>query len=132
MTRISLTRKLGIVGSTAAVAAGMGVAGVIAAPGASAATNKPVVISAPGDVTSGSEFELTCNIKPRKVGKSWKGATAVVHEKGLPVHASRVIGAKGECSMRLILNATGNHRLRVVAIGGNNVLKSQWIKIHIS
>ena len=131
MSLDSRTRKIGILGSTAAVTLAIGAAGVVIAPGASAATSKPVVISAPKSVTSGSEFTLKCNIKPKSIGKGWKGATAVVHENGVPVRASRVIGKNGACSMKLILSAKGSHKVRVVAIGAQNVIKSGWINVKV-
>ncbi len=117
---------------TAAVVVAIGAAGIVVAPGASAATSKPVVISAPGSVTSGSEFILNCNIKPNSAGKSWKGATAVVHERGVAIHASRVVGKNGACSMKLILNAKGKKKLSVVLIGGNNVIRSGWLNIRVN
>ena len=121
-----------IVGSAAAVSIGFIGVALVSAPAANAAkTDQPVVLSAPNKVDPGQMFTLNCKIKPKSVGKGWKGATAVVHEKGVAIHASRVIGKNGNCTMQLNLTSMGKHKLRVVAIGKQNVLKSQWLKITV-
>lgn len=131
MNAIGTSRAVRLVGATAVMGTAFAGVGVVAASSASAATPKPVVISAPSSVAAGQEFTLKCNIKPKKIGKLWKNSTAVVHEKGLPIHASRVVGSNGACSMKLILNATGKHKLRVVVVGPQNYIASKWINVHI-
>lgn len=104
---------------------------MLAAPSAQAATPEPVVISAPKTVHAWHWFTLKCDIKPKSVGKGWKGAVAVVNEKGVRIRARRVIGKNGACTMRLILFVKGSHKFRVVAYGAQNTLRSDWITIKI-
>lgn len=120
-----------IISTSVVAAVALGGVGVLAAPGAQAATDPPVVISAPSAVWSGQAFWLHCAIKPRSVGKSWAGLWAKVQEKGVPVNARRTISSNGICNMRLVLNRRGHQKIRVVAYGANNRIGSTWINIHV-
>lgn len=129
--RTSRSRKTRIVGSVGVVAVTVGGAGLLAAPAAQAATSPPVVISAPSSVHAGNAFTLKCNIKPTSVGKGWKGALAVVNQKGVRIRASRTIGTNGACTMRVVLFVKGKQKLRVVAKGAQNDIKSSWINVRV-
>lgn len=124
-------RAVRIVGATAVAGVAFTGLAVAGAGSASASMSNPVVISAPKSVQAGDLFTLKCNIKPKKIGKLWKGATAVVHEKGVAIHASRVVGKNGACSMQLVLNDTGKHKLRVVVLGAQNDIRSKLVTVRV-
>ena len=124
-------RAVRIVGATAVAGVAFSGIAVAGAASASASVKDPVVVQAPKKVQAGDLFKLSCKIKPKKTAKIWKGATAVVHEKGVPIHASRVVGKNGACSMNLVLTDTGKHKLRVVVLGAQNDLRSKLVTIRV-
>ncbi|MFZ1363024.1 MAG: hypothetical protein WAS05_08875 [Candidatus Nanopelagicales bacterium] len=136
---MSIQKKaVNLVGMGALVGAtmtGVGVASmtsVAAAPAAPKAAVAKVKIKAPKTVTAGKTFRLKCSVSPKSAAKDWRGSTAVVHEKRVPVHASRVVTKNGGCSMRLILNAKGKKKLSVVLLSpGGGSLGSKWINIKV-
>ena len=56
---------------------------------------------------------------------------AELKEKGVPVHASRTIANNGDCSMHIVLNAKGKHKLRVIAEQNGGAEKSKWITVKV-
>lgn len=93
--------------------------------------NSLMKISAPKTVTAGQDFTLGCKVK-KNIREGWVGQRAVVKEKGVPIHASRRVASNGSCKMHLVLQQTGNVKLRVVVKGPQNVLKSKWISVKVN
>ena len=120
---MSATTKV-LAGISAACLAGSGL--LITAGAASANTDGFKTISAPKKVVSGQMFTVKC-----KVDSDWVGGTAKIKQKGVAVNAKRTIGSGGDCTMRLELGPTGMQQIRVRVFGGNNILRSPWMKVRV-
>ena len=104
---------------------------VVAGAGQANAYDEFKQLSAPSKVQSGQKFTLKCQLSKGDGWKGWRGQPAKVRGKTVPVNASRPIGARGDCSMHLMLFARGTQKIRVVTIGGNNELRSKWLTIKV-
>jgi hypothetical protein len=120
------TRKIAAFAATVAMAAGTIVMGAGTAQAASDPDFKKV--SAPKTVTAGQMFRIKCQMK-RNV--NWQGADAMLDQKAATINAQRPVSAKGNCSMRVVLRATGNQKIRVIVTQNLGALESKWLKIKV-
>ena len=117
-------RKMAAFAATGAMAAGTIVMGAGTAQAASDPDFKKV--SAPKTVKAGQMFRIKCQMK-RNV--NWRGADAMLDQKAATINAQRPVSAKGNCSMRVVLRATGKQKIRVIVVQNLGAVESKWLKI---
>lgn len=121
-----IMHKVVALGATVAVAGGAVMVGAGAASAASDPGFKKV--SAPGTVTAGQLFRIKCQL----VGKSgFQGAVAQLDQKRATINARRDVGARGDCSMRVVLTATGKQKIRVIVTQNLGAIESSWLTIRV-
>ena len=118
--------KVVALGATAAIAGGALVMGAGAANAAGDPDFKQV--SAPGTVVSGQMFRIKCQLN-RKV--NWSGAMAQLDQKRATINAKREVSASGNCSMRVVLSATGKQKIRVIVTQNGGAIESSWLTIRV-
>ncbi|MEZ5186717.1 MAG: hypothetical protein R2720_13310 [Candidatus Nanopelagicales bacterium] len=119
-------RRLGALGAAVAIAGG---ALMMNAGSASAAGDPDFKkLSAPKTVTAGEVFRLKCQLNRNN---NWKGAQASLVQKGATINAERAVSRKGNCTMRVILGATGKQKIRVVVVQGLGAIESKWLTIRV-
>lgn len=118
----------GLVASAAVVAVTGGV--LISGAGAATAANDPGFrkVTAPKTVTAGEVFRIRCRLDRNN---NWRGAEASLVQKGATINAKRSVYANGNCTMRVILRATGTQRIRVVVSQNLGAIQSRWLRINV-
>ncbi len=123
---MSTFRKVLAVATTTAVTGG---ALFMGATGASAANDPDFKkVKAPKSVMAGETFLIKCQMKKTV---DWSGSDAFLLEKGASVNARRSMGANGNCSMHVVLYATGKRKVRVVVEKNLGAEQSRWITINV-
>lgn len=125
---MAFIKKFSAMGAVGALAAGT----LIAGAGAASAANDPgfTKVKAPKTVTAGKTFLIKCQLATAS-GQSWAGSDAQLQEKGAPINATRSIASNGDCSMHVVLDATGNKKIRVWVKQSGGAIKSRWLKINV-
>ncbi|MCB0898234.1 MAG: hypothetical protein H6528_03855 [Actinobacteria bacterium] len=123
---MSVTRKVLAVSTTAALASGALFMGAGAANAASDPNFKKV--KAPKSATAGQTFILKCKLTPASV---FNGADAYLEEKGATINAHRTVSSNGDCSMHVVLNATGKRKIRVVVEQNLGAEISKWVTVNV-
>ncbi|MFN8183660.1 MAG: hypothetical protein U0R23_04465 [Candidatus Nanopelagicales bacterium] len=118
--------KVVALGATAAIAGGA----LMMSAGAANAAGDPDFkkVSAPGTVVSGQMFRIKCQLN-RKV--NWSGAMAQLDQKRATINAKRAVSARGNCSMRVVLRATGTQKIRVIVTQNGGAIESGWLTIRV-
>ncbi|HNE89606.1 MAG TPA: hypothetical protein PK902_09725 [Actinomycetota bacterium] len=124
---MSITRKVLAVGTTAALAGGA----LFMGAGAATAANDPgfTKVKAPKTVTAGQTFIIKCKLDT--TANNWTGADAELLEKGATINAHRTVSSNGDCSMHVVLNATGKRKIRVVVEQNLGAIQSKWLTINV-
>lgn len=122
-----MTRKVLALGTTAALAGGA----LFMGAGAANAANDPgfTKVKAPKTVTAGKTFLVKCQLDT--TANNWTGADAELLEKGALVNAHRTVASNGDCSMHVVLTATGNRKIRVVVEQNMGAIQSKWLKVNV-
>jgi acyl dehydratase len=119
-----MIRKVMAVGASAAVAAGL----VVAGAGSATAASGFQKVKAPKTVQAGQTFILKCKVAGNN---AWTGADAYLMEKGAVINAHRTIASNGDCSFHVVLNATGTRKIRVVVDQNGGAIVSKWVKVNV-
>lgn len=119
-------RRLAALGATVAMTSGA----LLMSAGTASAASDPGFkkVAAPKTVTAGEMFRIKCQLKRNN---NWKGAQASLLQKRATINAERPVSAKGNCTMRVILRATGKQKIRVVVVQGRGAIESKWLKITV-
>ncbi len=118
--------KIVALGATAAVAGGALITGAGVANAAGDPDFKK--LSAPSSVTAGQMFRIKCQLNPKV---NWSGAVAQLAQKRATINAKRDVSAGGNCSMRIVLSATGKQKIRVIVTQNGGALESSWLTIRV-
>ena len=123
---MSKTSKVLAMGTTAAFAGGA----IVLGAGAANAANDPGFqkVKAPKSAVAGETFLIKCQLVATN---NWGGATATLLEKGASVNASRSVSASGDCSMHVVLDATGKQKIRVVVEQNMGAIQSKWLTVNV-
>ena len=99
--------------------------------GAATAANDPgfTKVKAPKTVTAGQTFIIKCKLDT--TANNWTGADAELLEKGATINAHRTVSSNGDCSMHVVLNATGKRKIRVVVEQNLGAIQSKWLTINV-
>ncbi|MCU0277747.1 MAG: hypothetical protein MUF33_12840 [Candidatus Nanopelagicales bacterium] len=118
--------KVVALGATVAVASGA----LILGSGAANAAGDPDFkkLSAPSSVTAGQLFRIKCKLDPKV---NWNGAVAQLAQKRATINAKRDVSPGGNCSMRIVLSATGKQKIRVIVTQNGGALESSWLTIRV-
>lgn len=83
-------------------------------------------LKAPSSVTAGEVFRVKCKLR-----SAWAGGEVRIKERTTPVAAKREVGPNGQCTMRLILNAVGERKIRLVVVQDLGAERSRWVPITV-
>ena len=121
-----MMHKVVALGATVAFAGGALIMGAGAANAASDPDFKK--LSAPGTVVAGQWLRIKCQLNPKV---NWAGADAQLDQKRATINAKREVSAGGNCSMRVVLRATGKQKIRVIVTQNGGAIESNWLTIKV-
>jgi len=119
--------KVVALGATVAVAGGALVSGAGAANAAGDPDFKKV--SAPATVVAGQMFRIKCKLNPKV---NWTGAVAQLDQKRATINAKRGVSSNGNCTMRVVLSATGKQKIRVIVTQNGGAIESSWLTLRVT
>jgi len=125
---MSKTRTVLALGTSVALAGGA----LFMGAGVATAASDPgfTKIKAPKTVTVGQTFLVKCQLDTSQ--NNWTGADAELLEKGALVNAHRTVSSNGDCSMHVVLTATGNRKIRVVVEQNLGAIQTKWLKVKVN